>query len=101
MSDISDAYDELVLDLSQDEDDDVTVTDDGLLARGTLFLYLEGDSIVIKLPADRSDDLVARGVAKAHADGAGWVSIADVELWPELAGESHSFVGEPAVGGES
>ncbi|RKR76515.1 hypothetical protein [Frondihabitans australicus] len=98
---IANAWDDVTVELSQDEDDDVTVTDEGLTVDGNLFAYLEGELLVIQLPQARADDLVSRGIASRHADGGDWVTIADPELWLELAGESHAFVGEPAVGGQS
>lgn len=100
-SKIANAYEDLTVELAQDEDDDVTVTDEGLEVDGNLFAYLDGESLVVQLPKERADDLVERGVAARHADGGDWVAIADPELWLELATESHQFVGEPAVGGQS
>lgn len=102
MSELSTAaYDDLVISISQDEDDDITVTDDGLVVSGNRFAYLEGESLVVLLPRARADDLVERAIVKAHRDGEGWVAVVDEELWPELAAEAHTFVGEPATGGES
>lgn len=102
MSDLTTAaYDELVLTLGQDEDADVTVTDDGLLARGRRFAFLDDDRLVVKLPDARAADLIARRVVGGHAEGAGWVSVSNIELWQELGAEAHAFVGEPAVGGLS
>jgi hypothetical protein len=98
---ISAAYDDLTLTLAQDPDDDVTVTDDGLEVHGHRFAFLDGDRLVVKLAEHRGHDLVSRGVAVHHAGGSGWVAVTDTELWLELASESHAFVGEPAVGGES
>lgn len=95
---IANAYEDLTTELAQDEDADVTVTDEGLVVDGNLFAYLEDETLVIQLPKDRAADLVSRGIAEPHADGGDWVSVADPELWLELAGESHAFVGEPAVG---
>jgi hypothetical protein len=95
------AYDEVVLTLSQDPDVDVTVTDDGLLAHGKRFAFLDDDRLVVKLPTARANDLIARRVVGGHTEGDGWVSVSSIDLWQELAGEAHSFVGEPAVGGQS
>lgn len=95
------AYDELALTLGQDPDADVTVTDDGLLARGRRFAFLDHDRLIVKLPGARAADLIRRRVVAGHAEGDGWVSVSNIELWLELAGESHAFVGEPAVGGQS
>lgn len=101
MTAITDAYDDLALELTQDPDDDVTSTDDGLLVKGRRFAFLEGDRLVLRLPGDRVDDLLARGLARKHAEGDGWVAVPDVELWSELAEEAHAFVGEPPVGRQS
>lgn len=99
------AWDDLTFELDEDEDYDVDVTVDGLLVRGRLFAFLEDDDLVVELPEARADDLKSRGVAVAFR-AAGhptrdWVRVSDRELWSELARESHTFVGEPAVGGES
>lgn len=102
MSELTDkAYDEVVVTLGQDPDVDVTVTDDGLLVRGKRFAFLDDDRLVVKLPTDRAADLIARRVAGGSAEGEGWVSVSSIDLWLELAGEAHTFVGEPAVGGQS
>ena len=102
MSQLTDAaYDEVVVTLSQDPDVDVTITDEGLLARGRRFAFLDHDHLVVKLPTARAADLMARRVAGGHAEGEGWVSVSSIDLWLELAAEAHSFVGEPAVGGQS
>jgi hypothetical protein len=98
---ITNAYEDLTVELAQDEDDDVTVTDEGLEVDGNLFAYLDGELLAVQLPKARADDLVSRGIATPHADGGDWVTVADPELWLELATESHAFVGEPAVGGQS
>jgi hypothetical protein len=94
-------YDDLTLTLAQDPDDDVTVTDSGLEVHGRRFAFPDGDQLVVKLAEHRANDLVSRGVATKHSEGDGWVAITDTELWQELASESHTFVGEPAVGGQS
>ncbi len=97
------AYEDLVLGLR--EEDGVAATPDGLLVHGKLFAFLEGDDLVVELPEARSADLRTRGVASAFR-AAGhplreWVRVSDLQLWPELARESHEFVGEPPVGGQS
>ena len=99
------AYDNLAIELAEDEDYDVDIAADGLLVHGRLFAFLEGDDLVVELPETRANDLKERGVAYAFR-AAGrpardWVRVNDRQLWSELARESHTFVGEPAVGGES
>lgn len=70
-----------------------------------MFARLEGDELLVALPAARAADLVSRGIAGRVAGDGGphgaWVSIHDVENWTELAGEAHQFVGEPPVGRRS
>ena len=99
------AYDALTIELAEDEDYDVDIAADGLLVHGRLFAFLEGDDLVVELPEARANDLKARGVASVFR-AAGhptrdWARVSDRQLWSELARESHAFVGEPAVGGES
>ncbi len=99
------AYNSLTIELAEDEDYDVEIAADGLLVRGKLFAFLEEDDLVVELPEARADDLKTRGVASAFR-AAGhptrdWVRVSDRQLWSELARESHTFVGEPAVGGDS
>jgi hypothetical protein len=85
--------------------DEVTESEEGLLVKGTLFAFVEDDDLVVELPFARSNDLIERGIAVRYtAEGAksrDWVRVSDQQLWPELAHESHEFVGEPAVGGDS
>lgn len=87
-----------------DPDDDVQLDGTRLTVKGTVFARLEGDELLVALPAARAADLVSRGIASpAPGDGGSgaWVSIHDVENWVELAGEAHQFVGEPPVGRQS
>jgi hypothetical protein len=85
--------------------DEVTESAEGLSVKGALFAFLEGDDLVVELPFARSNDLVERGIAKKFSvegqKARDWVRVSDQQLWPELARESHEFVGEPAVGGDS
>jgi hypothetical protein len=101
----SKAYDDLTFSMSEDEDYDVVIADDGMLVRGTLFAFLEGDDLVVELPEERASDLKERGVADASTTAGhpsrDWVRVSDIQLWPELARESHQYVGEPPVGGDS
>jgi hypothetical protein len=88
-----------------DPDDDVKLDGTRLTVKGTVFARLEGDDLLVALPAARAADLVSRGIAGPAsgdaASGVVWVSIHDVENWIELAGEAHQFVGEPPVGRQS
>lgn len=87
-----------------DPDDDVQVDGTRLTVKGTVFARLDGDELLVSLPASRAADLVSRGIASAVAgegSSGAWVSIHDVENWIELAGEAHQFVGEPPVGRQS
>ena len=100
------AYGALADQLLLDPDDDVTLTPRGLLVHGRLFAYRDGEDLVVDLAPERAADLFARGIASPASGGSAeprgtWVRISDSEDWPELASESHQFVGEPAVGKES
>jgi hypothetical protein len=100
------AFVELATTLLQDPDDDVVMTERGLHVHGKLFAFLDDDALVVDLPAARALDLTDRGIAAPASGGVveargSWVRVDDVEDWPELASESHQFVGEPAVGRDS
>ena len=99
-------FDAVTDQLLEDEDYDVDATPDGLLVKGHLFAFLEGDALVVELPEARSADLRARGIAEPFrstrgGDSRTWVRVADRELWSELAREAHEYVGEPPVGRQS
>ena len=94
-------YLDLTIRLRQDEDDDVRATPEGLQVHGHLFAFIDGEALAVRLSPARGHDLVTRGQAEHHSDGNGWVTVVDTELWNELADESHAYVGEPAVGGQS
>jgi hypothetical protein len=102
---VTEAYDAVVVLLSGDPDADVTVGQEGLLVHGELFAFLDEYDLVVALPEQRANDLLQRGVGRAYDapghPGRHWVRISDIELWPELAQESHTYVGEPSVGAES
>lgn len=100
------AYEAVTRELLMDEDYDVDLTPDGLLVKGRLFAFLDGDDLVVELPEGRSADLRERGVAAPFhstkgGDSRNWVRVSDVQLWSELAREAHEFVGEPPVGRQS
>ena len=99
----AEAYENLVLEFH--EEDGVTVVDDQLLVRGTVFAFLNNDDLVVDLPASRASDLVERGQGTRYkVDGTksrDLVSVADRSLWSELTREAHEYVGEPPVGGQS
>ena len=103
MTDAQNAFSLLAVDLLNDPDDDVELTDDGLRVHGSLFAFVDGDDLVVRLSPERSDDLEQRGIATAYSGAAGerWVVVGDRELWSELASEAHAFVGEPPVGRQS
>jgi hypothetical protein len=99
-------YDAVTRELLMDEDYDVDFTPDGLLVKGRLFAFLDGDDLVVELPEDRSADLRERGIVVPwQGDHGGpsrnWVRVSDRQLWSELAREAHTYVGEPSVGRES
>ncbi|HEY4267342.1 MAG TPA: hypothetical protein VGM94_04030 [Galbitalea sp.] len=99
----TEAYENLLIEFRHEPG--VTVDDDGLHVRGTLFAFLDGDDLVVDLPTTRSSDLTARGVAKAFKTGGersrDWVRVRDLSFWSELIREAHEYVGEPPVGGDS
>jgi len=99
----AETYENLVLEF-QDEDG-VTVDADGLLVHGTIFAFLDGDDLVVDLPAARASDLVERQQGtRFRRDGVksrDLVKVRDRSLWSELAREAHEYVGEPPVGGQS
>ncbi len=105
------AFSDVSLALQADPDADVTAAAGTLLVHGRVFASLEGDSLVVDLPAPRAADLVHRGMASPAAGGAGdagasgasgvRVRVDDIQNWLELATEAHQFVGEPPVGRQS
>jgi hypothetical protein len=100
------AFVQLATTLLQDPDDDVVMTERGLHVHGKLFAFLDDDALVVDLPAARALDLIDRKIGSPASGGAveargSWVRIDDLADWPELASESHQFVGEPAVGRDS
>jgi len=102
-SDAATAYEELSFELNVE--DGVTVVENELLVHGTIFAFLDDDELVLELPEARATDLVSRSVASRFTSHnhptRNWIRVGDRELWPELTRESHEFVSEPAVGGES
>ncbi|HEY8912013.1 hypothetical protein [Lacisediminihabitans sp.] len=98
-----DAYE--TLEIALRDEDGVEATPAGLLVHGRLFAFLEGDDLVVDVAPARARDLVHRGVAERFVlDGhpaRERVRVSDLQLWPELAGEAHEYVGEPPVGGQS
>ena len=96
-------FDELAIEMAGT--DGVHLSPDGLTVHGKLFAFLKGNELVVELPEARATDLKHRGVAydlrTVDHPNREWVRVTDLELWPELARESHEFVGEPPVGGQS
>jgi hypothetical protein len=97
------SYENLTLEFR--DEPGVTVGDDGLLVRGTVFAFPSGDMLVVDLPSTRASDLVHRGMGiRFTQDGVrsrDLVGVSDLSLWSELAREAHEYVGEPSVGGQS
>jgi hypothetical protein len=99
----AEAYENLTIEFAEEEG--VTVSDGEMLVNGKPFAYLDGDDLVVDLPATRASDLVSRGIAKRFTT-AGQVSrelvrVVDRSFWSELTREAHEYVGEPPVGGDS
>jgi hypothetical protein len=72
----------------------------GLRIKGKIFVMLVKDQLVVKLPKDRVDELVATGAGTQFDPGHGrlmkeWASVApdSSEDWERLAGEALKFVG--------
>jgi hypothetical protein len=71
-----------------------------LCVAGKVFLFPWKDMLVLKLPAPRVDDLVARGDATLFDPGHGrtsktWVAVSAAagDSWPQLALDARAFVG--------
>jgi hypothetical protein len=71
---------------------------------GRIFAMLVRDELVVKLPRQRVDALIAAGTARWFDAGKGrpmreWASIggADAAAWPELVVEAYVFVGSGGV----
>ena len=99
----AEAYENLTIEFAEEEG--VTVTEEGLRVHGTVFAYLEGDDLVVDLPASRASDLVSRGIgSRLKTEGVrsrDLVRVADRTFWSELTREAHEYVGEPPIGGQS
>jgi hypothetical protein len=104
----AEAYENLTIEFAEEEG--VTISDgalcvDNTRVHGAQFAYLDGDDLVVDLPAARASDLVSRGIAKRfNTDGQpsrDLVRVADRTFWSELTREAHEYVGEPPVGGAS
>jgi hypothetical protein len=97
------AFEDLALEFKHE--DGVTIDIDGLLVHGTLFAFLDGDELVVDLPAGRASDLVERDQGtRFRLEGEksrDLVRVRDRSLWSELTREAHEYVGEPPVGGQS
>lgn len=71
----------------------------GLRVRGKIFAMLAGSALVVKLPRDRVDGIVASGVAVRFDPGHGrkmkeWVKVpvGMADDWEQLATEAFNFV---------
>jgi hypothetical protein len=67
---------------------------------GRIFAMLVRGELVVKLPRQRVDDLIASGTARWFDAGKGrpmreWASITttNADVWPELVAEAYAFVG--------
>ena len=74
-------------------------TSAGLRVSGKIFAMLVRGELVVKLPKDRVDELVASGVAQRFDAGRGrpmkeWasVSVAASRRWPRLVKDAKTFV---------
>ena len=72
---------------------------EGLRINGKIYAMLVRDELVVKLPKDRVDELVASGVAQRFDAGRGrpmkeWasVSVAASRRWPRLVKDAKTFV---------
>jgi hypothetical protein len=60
------------------------------------------DDLTLSMSEDEDYDVaVAADFRTGGHSARNWVRVSDLQLWPELARESHQFVGEPPVGGQS
>lgn len=98
MSGVQLSYSDLTIELVN-SNDGVTEAEGELLVHGKPFARLEGDELSVRLPAARIEDLLRRDVVRRHEGDR--VLVKDQSLWPEMARESHEFVGEPPVGRRS
>ena len=71
----------------------------GLRVHGKIFAMLAGDALVVKLPRDRVDQLVASGAGARFDPGHGrvmkeWVTlpVTRADDWERLAAEAFAFV---------
>jgi hypothetical protein len=70
----------------------------GLKANGKLFALFTQDTLVVKLPRDRVEALVAKGQGKPFDPGHGrlmkeWLTVVSPRAsWTALAKEAHAFV---------
>jgi hypothetical protein len=71
----------------------------GLKLKGKIFAMLSRDQLVVKLPRERVDGLIAEGQGERMVSGGAremkeWLVVAtDASLdWPSLAGEARAFV---------
>jgi hypothetical protein len=74
----------------------------GLKVNGKIFAMLSGGELVVKLPKERVDELIASGGARRFDPGHGrelkeWVTVGpdDSSSWPALAEEARQFVSPP------
>ena len=73
---------------------------DGLRIRGKIYAINKDDELILKLPAERVEDLIATGTGHAWGPGTGrimreWIAIpgAHHAEWAPLTEEARTFVG--------
>lgn len=70
----------------------------GLKSKGKIFAMLAQSTVVVKLPKERVDALVASGAGEPYDPGHGrrmkeWIALrGDTRRWLALAREAHTFV---------
>ena|SRR5271165_6121219 len=76
---------------------------DALKVDGKIFASLSKGCLLLKLPAERVDALIASGIGDRFSTGANrpkreWVTIgaSDAARWIELSDEARRFVGAPS-----
>jgi hypothetical protein len=99
---VSDAWTALVSRLAAEPDveEGRALSSEGLMVEGKLFAFEWRDALVVKLPRERGEELIAAGRAERMRMGKRemreWVSLGDAEAWDDLAEEARTYVGAMA-----